>query len=71
MAEPIYAGNGKKHPKFQGCLSFGFSKEHLKILEAHLNAKGWVNVIISPQKNDKEKYYAKVDTFTPRETGDF
>ena len=48
MSEPVYCGNGKKHPKFAGCLSFGFSREHLKILEANLNEKGWTNVLISP-----------------------
>jgi hypothetical protein len=65
MADAIYVGNGKPHPKFDNCISFGFTKDNLKTLEAHLNDKGWVNVIISPQKNDKEKYYAKIDTYKP------
>jgi hypothetical protein len=65
MAEAKYVGNGKKHPKFDGCLSFGFSKDNLEVLQKSLNDKGWVNVIISPTRDDPEKYYAKIDDWKP------
>jgi hypothetical protein len=58
-----YVGNGKKHPKFDGCISMGFTKEHLEVLKTNLNDKGWVNVIISPKRDDPEKYYAKIDDY--------
>lgn len=66
MSDNVYVGNGKKHPKWDGCISFGLTKEHLKILSDHLNDKGWVNIIISPKKDDPDKYYAKVDV--PRDS---
>lgn len=64
MAE--YCGNGKKHAKFEGSLSFGFNRDDLKKMESHLSEKGWVNVLISPTKNDPDKYYAKIDDFKPK-----
>lgn len=63
MSEPVYVGGGWKHPKFEGCLKFGFKKEHLETMLKNLDEKGWVNILISPKRDDPEKYYAKLDTF--------
>ena len=61
-----YLGNGKKHPKFEGCIKMGFTKENLEVMGKALNDQGWVNLIISPQRNDPDKYYAKIDDWKPK-----
>ena len=53
MAEaPIYVGSGKKG-KWEGSVVLGFKKDDLKTLAEHLNENGWVNVIVSPQRENK------------------
>jgi hypothetical protein len=65
MAEaPIYVGNGRKG-KWEGSVVIGLNKENLKTLAEHLNENGWVNIIVSPQREHPEKYSVKIDTWKP------
>jgi hypothetical protein len=66
MATPIYIGNAKKHPKFDNAIVVGLRAEHLKTLSEHIGETGWVNILISPQRENKEKYSVKIDDFKPR-----
>ena len=70
MSAPTYCGNGKKHHKFDGVISVGFSAAHLKILQDNLNEQGWVNVLISPQREHPEKYSVKIDDWKPNSRAD-
>jgi hypothetical protein len=66
MATPIYCGRGRKHGKFKDCISMGFSEEDIKILQANVNERGYANVLISPTRENRDKYYAKIDDYQPR-----
>lgn len=57
----IYVGVAKKHPKFEGSVSIGLTREHLKTLTENLDERGWVNVTVSPRKNEPEKYSVAID----------
>ena len=63
MAEAIYVGNGKKHYKFDGCITFSHSREQVELMLASINKKGYVNTVISPTKNDPTRFYEKIDTY--------
>lgn len=65
MATPIYVGNAKKG-KFPNSVSIGFNREHLKILADNLNDGGWINLLVSPQKNNPDKFSVKIDDWQPR-----
>ena len=66
MATPIYVGNAKKHGKFADTISIGFNREHLKTLADNLNEGGWVNLLVSPQRANKDKFSVKIDDWQPR-----
>jgi hypothetical protein len=66
MSKPVYVGSAVKHPKFEGVIKMGFSKEHLKILADNLTESGWVNLLVSPQLANKEKYSIKIDDWQPK-----
>ncbi len=64
--EVIYVGNGNKHPKFGGTLTFSHSKKQVELLLANLNEKGYVNTLICATKDDPTKFYEKIDTYDGR-----
>ena len=64
MGEPIYVGNAKRG-HFPNSVSIGFNMEHLKTLAHNLNEGGWVNLIVSPQKKNPDKYSVKIDDWKP------
>jgi hypothetical protein len=61
--ETLYTGNGNKHPKFDGSISFSHSRKQVELLLANLNEKGYVNTLISSTKDDPTKFYEKIDTY--------
>ena len=60
MADKQFCGNGKPFGKFGG---FKLGIEVGKLPAP--NDKGWVNLIMSPTKNDPDKYYIAVDDWKP------
>lgn len=69
--EAQYVGNGKSHPKFEGCITFSHSREQVELMMANLNEKGYVNTLISPTRNDHSKFYEKIDTYNKQNKEDF
>jgi hypothetical protein len=61
-----YVGNAKKHTKFENTVVIGFNKDHLKILSEHLDEKGWVNILVAPQRENKDKFSVKIDDWKQR-----
>ena len=64
MSTPIYVGNARKG-KFENSIQLGFNREHLKVLADNLSETGWVNLIVSPQKENKDKFSVKIDDWKP------
>lgn len=65
MGTPIYVGKARRG-KFKDSVSIGFNRDHLQILLANMSETGWVNLIVSPQKNNPDKYSVKIDDWQPR-----
>jgi hypothetical protein len=65
MSEPIYVGNAKKG-KFPNSVSIGFTIEHLRTLSKNINEGGWVNLLVSPQRQNPDKYSVKIDDWKPQ-----
>ncbi len=61
-----YVGSAKKHPKFEGAISAGLSEKDIETLRENLNERGWVNLIIGPQKENHDKYSIKIDEYKPQ-----
>jgi hypothetical protein len=64
MGTPVYVGNAKKG-KWEGSIQIGFNKEHLKTLADNLSETGWVNLIVSPQRENRDKFSVKIDDWKP------
>jgi len=69
MSDKIFCGSGRIiNTKFGELTKMSFSKTDLETLQANLNEKGWVTVVVKEKRNKvegKPTHYVEVDTWQP------